>query len=132
MQQAIENLVREIREIPGELVKKQAIIKIISNLFENIEYPIVEYNDFIIDMNSRTILCNGNKVHLPKKQFLIVHHLAKHSGRVVPREELLRDVWGTDVIVGERTIDVHIRKIRTALPTLKLKTIKCLGYKLQD
>jgi two-component system alkaline phosphatase synthesis response regulator PhoP len=132
MQQVIENLVREIREIPGTLVKKDAIIKIIANVFENIEYPIVEYKEFIIDMNSYTILSNGDKIHIPKKEFLIVHHLAKFPGRVVSRAELLRDVWGTDVIVGDRTIDVHIRKIRTKLPTLPLKTIKCLGYKLQD
>ena len=132
MQQAIENLVREIREIPGTLVKKDAIIKIIANVFENIEYPVLEYNEFIIDRNSYTILFNDERMQFPKKQLEIVYHLVKNVGRLVSRDELLRDIWGTNIIVGPRTVDVHIRKIREKLPTLPLKTVKCLGYKLQD
>jgi two-component system alkaline phosphatase synthesis response regulator PhoP len=128
----IENIVSEIRELPGTLVKKDAIIKIIAEFFNGVEYPVLEYNEFIVDRNSYTISFNGKRMQFPKKQLEIVYHLVKNVGRLVSRDELLRDIWGTNIIVGPRTVDVHIRRIREKIPTLPLKTIKCLGYKLQD
>jgi len=128
----IENIVSEIKELPGTLVQKDAVIKIIAEFFSGIQYPVLEYDDFTVDLNSYNILYAGKKVHVPKKELQIVYHLVKNAGRLISREELLRDVWGTSVIVGPRTIDVHIRKIRRKFPTLRLKTVKGLGYKLPD
>lgn len=132
MQQVIENIVSEIRVLPGTLVKKDAVIKIIAEFFKDVEYPVLEYNEFIVDRNSYTISFNGERMQFPKKQLEIVYHLVKNVGRLVSRDELLREIWGRDIIVGPRTVDVHIRRIREKIPTLQLKTIKCLGYKLQD
>ena len=132
MKQVIENIVSEIKELPGTLVQKDAVIKIIAEFFSGIQYPVLEYDDFTVDLNSYNILYAGKKVHVPKKELQIVYHLVKNVGRLISRDELLRDVWGTSVIVGPRTIDVHIRKIRRKFPTLRLKTIKGLGYKLPD
>lgn len=132
MNEIANRIIKEIMDIPGVFVKKEDVIKIVNDALRNVEYPVLEYNEFIIDMNSYTVSIDGNNIRLPRKQFKLVYHLAKDPGRVISRREILRDIWGTDVIVGERTIDVHIRKIRRALPTLPLKTIKCVGYKLQD
>lgn len=132
MKQVIENIVSEIKELPGTLVQKDAVIKIIAEFFSGVEYPVLEYDDFTVDLNSYNILYAGKKIHVPKKELQIVYHLVKNVGRLISRDELLRDVWGTSVIVGPRTIDVHIRKIRRKFPTLRLKTIKGLGYKLPD
>lgn len=67
---------------------------------------------------------------LPRKEFELLYELAKHPGRVYTRDELLDRVWGNDIYVGERTIDVHIRKLREKLGNDLIQTIKGVGYKI--
>jgi len=69
---------------------------------------------------------------LPRKEFELLSLLASRPNRVFPREEILSIIWGDDVIVGDRTIDVHVRKIREKLGTPNIKTIKGVGYKFED
>lgn len=78
------------------------------------------------------VMVNRKKVFFPKKEFEVLLHLAKHEGQVVNRDSLLTAVWGTEVIVGDRTIDVHIRKIREKLEVFAnyIETIKGVGYKM--
>ncbi len=73
----------------------------------------------------------GEQVFFPRKEFEILYYLASHEGKVVSRETLLSRIWGTDVYVGDRTIDVHIRKIREKLGghANMIETIKGVGYK---
>jgi two-component system alkaline phosphatase synthesis response regulator PhoP len=68
---------------------------------------------------------------LPKKEFELLALLASQPGRVFTRENILSSVWGNDVIVGDRTIDVHIRKLREKLGDDFFKTIKGVGYKFE-
>ncbi len=69
---------------------------------------------------------------LPRKEFELLYYLAAHPGRVFTREELLDAVWGTDVFVVDRTVDVHVRKIREKLGSAYIETVKGVGYKLAE
>ncbi len=74
---------------------------------------------------------NGNDIVLAKKEFELLYLLALKPGRVFLRNEILNQVWGNDVIVGDRTIDVHIRKIRQKLGIDCITTVKGVGYKFE-
>jgi two-component system alkaline phosphatase synthesis response regulator PhoP len=65
---------------------------------------------------------------MPKKEFELLYFLAKHPDKVFGRDELLEKVWGVDVYVVERTVDVHIRKLREKIPEQYIKTLKGVGY----
>lgn len=72
---------------------------------------------------------NGNPISLPKKEFELLFFLASKPGKVFPRETLLENIWGSDVMVVDRTIDVHIRKLREKLGDDYIQTIRGVGYK---
>src|SRR5712692_10475381 len=80
------------------------------------------------------IRINNKEVFFPKKEFQLLHYLAAHAGNVVNREALLNAVWGSDVYVVDRTVDVHIRKIREKLGKYAdyVETIKGVGYRLRE
>ena len=73
----------------------------------------------------------GEEIILAKKEFELLNLLAAKPGRVFLRNEILQKVWGTEVIVGDRTIDVHIRKIRQKLGIDVITTVKGVGYKFE-
>lgn len=75
------------------------------------------------------VLVDGKDVTLAKKEFELLYLLAAKPGRVFLRNEIMSQVWGNDVIVGDRTIDVHIRKIRQKLGIDCITTVKGVGYK---
>jgi len=93
---------------------------------------IVDSNGISADKDTFLITYNGKNFPLPRKVFLITHYLIDNKNKVVRRNDLLREIWGTDVIVEDRTIDVHIRKIREALPTAPITTLKGVGYMWRD
>lgn len=88
-------------------------------------------DDLIIDPEKFIIEYKGKTITLAKKEFELLYLLAKKPGRVFLRNEILSEVWGNDVIVGDRTIDVHIRKIRQKLGVDCITTVKGVGYKFQ-
>lgn len=83
---------------------------------------------WIINNNDKSIEYNGEVLYLPRKEFMIMSYLQENSNRAITREELLKNIWGDDVIVGERTIDVHIRRLRKKFPDAPITTRKCYGY----
>ncbi len=87
-----------------------------------------------IDRSIFTILVDGKEIIFPKKEFEILSYLASQPGKVFPREKLLSDIWGTDIFVVERTVDVHIRKIREKLGKYSdlIETIKGVGYRFKN
>lgn len=90
---------------------------------------IIKIQDLIID-NERILVFRGKmKIELPKKEFELLNLLVSKPGKVFTREEIFNKVWETDVIVGNRTIDVHIRKLREKIGDQYIKTIKGIGYK---
>jgi two-component system, OmpR family, alkaline phosphatase synthesis response regulator PhoP len=91
----------------------------------------IKEGNLIIDPVKFMVSINGNDVILAKKEFELLYLLAAKPGRVFLRNEILSQVWGTDVIVGDRTIDVHIRKIRQKLGVDCVTTVKGVGYKFE-
>lgn len=85
--------------------------------------------EFIIDREEYVIIKNGEKMSLPRKEFELFALLASKPGKVFKRDDILNQVWGNEVVVGGRTIDVHIRKLREKLGDDNFKTIKGVGYK---
>ena len=92
---------------------------------------IVEMNGFIIDREKYLIKKDNLSINLPKKEFELISLLASRPGKVFTREDILKNVWGDDVVVGDRTIDVHIRKLREKLGDSFIRTIKGVGYKFE-
>jgi len=87
--------------------------------------------DLIIDREKYLIVKDGQSIVLPKKEFELLVLLTSRPNKVFTREEIFANVWGTDVIVGDRTIDVHVRKIREKIGIENIKTIKGVGYKYE-
>ena len=83
----------------------------------------------MIDPERYVVMHQGKELNLPKKEFELLSLLASQPGKVFSREKILASVWGTDVVVGDRTIDVHIRKLREKLGDEYFKTVKGVGYK---
>jgi len=92
---------------------------------------LLTFGDLTIDLDSFTISKNGNKMSLAKKEFELLSLLASKPGKVFKREKIMQKVWGSEVIVGDRTIDVHIRKLREKIGSDYIKTIKGVGYKFE-
>lgn len=84
-----------------------------------------------IDREKYLVIKDGESIQLPKKEFELLLLLSSAPGRVFTRENILNTIWGNDVIVGDRTIDVHIRKLREKLGDDLFKTIKGVGYKFE-
>jgi len=92
---------------------------------------IVEVNGLTIDPEKFIVRFAGKDISLAKKEFELLYLLASKPGRVFLRNEILSQVWGNEVIVGDRTIDVHIRKIRQKLGVDCITTVKGVGYKFE-
>lgn len=90
-----------------------------------------ELNGLIINREEYVASLNGEKIHLPKKEFELLALLASKPGNVFERDVILDTVWGSDIIVGDRTIDVHIRKLREKIGDDFIKTVKGVGYKFK-
>lgn len=92
---------------------------------------VISLNGLTIDPEKFIIQYNGKDISLAKKEFELLYLLASKPGRVFVRNEILSQVWGAEVIVGDRTIDVHIRKIRQKLGLDCITTVKGVGYKFE-
>jgi two-component system alkaline phosphatase synthesis response regulator PhoP len=95
------------------------------------EESVIKVGDIVIDKAQFLVKHKQEEIVLAKKEFELLVLLASKAGRVFLRHEILNQVWGSEVIVGDRTIDVHIRKIRQKLGLDYIKTIKGVGYKLE-
>lgn len=120
-----EAIKQKLKRFPKDTFTKDEIISIVQELEDQ---EVVESMGFKLDRNSYQIQHNSEYYKIPKKQFLLFRYLVVNKNRVVQREEILNKVWGTDVVVGERTIDVHIRKLREAFPKNHFTTKKGIGY----
>lgn len=88
-------------------------------------------NELIIDREKYLIYKDGNAIHLPKKEFELLALLASRPDVVFERDYILEKVWGTDIVVGDRTIDVHVRKLREKIGDNHIQTVKGIGYKFK-
>lgn len=115
-------------------IKPRALMSRISALFrrdtkkKSVSNQIT-VGEMVIDRSSYTIRINGNEITLPKKEFELLFFLAQNPNKVFGREELLQNIWGSDVYVLARTVDVHVRKVREKIGEDYIKTVKGVGYK---
>jgi len=117
-------------------IKPRALMSRINALFrrkasKKSDNEIIEIGDLIIDKQSYVVHQNEKELNLPKKEFELLHFLAQHSGKVFSRDDLLHNIWGTDVYVLARTVDVHVRKVREKIGDGYITTIKGVGYKFE-
>jgi len=115
-------------------ISPKVFISRVNALFRRVpkkESKVVEVDGLVIDPEKFIVQLEGKEILLAKKEFELLHLLASRPGRVFLRNEILSQVWGNDVIVGDRTIDVHIRKIRQKLGVDCITTVKGVGYKFE-
>ena len=96
---------------------------------EDIQNNELVVGDITIDRSSFDVVLRGNRLILPKKEFELLYLLASKPGKVYTRQSILDKVWGMDVSVVDRTIDVHIRKIREKIGNERIHTVKGVGYR---
>ncbi len=117
-------------------IKPRALMSRISALFrreskKEQEQVQVKIKDLLIDRGSYTVNQSGKIITLPKKEFELLYFLAKNPNIVYSRDELLQNIWGADVFVLARTVDVHIRKVREKIGDDYITTVKGVGYKFE-
>ncbi|WKS95850.1 response regulator transcription factor [Riemerella columbina] len=124
---ANDYIIKQIK--PKVLISK---INALMNLTQKVEHQnrIQTLGSLKIDRDSFRVTKDGQQFILPKKEFDLLSLLASNTDKVFKREEILEKVWGNDVVVGERTIDVHIRRLREKLGSKIIQTLKGVGYKL--
>lgn len=113
---------------PKVLVSK--VKALLRRVKEETQGDVLNVGDIEINREEYKIVKNGVEIILPRKEFELFYLLASKPGKVFKREEILDKVWGNEVVVGGRTIDVHIRKLREKIGDEWFKTIKGVGYKL--
>lgn len=91
-----------------------------------------QLGDLVIDKDRHLVILKGKEIELPKKEFNLLLLLTSRPSKVFTREEIFERVWGTDIFVGDRTIDVYIRKLREKIGENLIKTIKGVGYKFEN
>ena len=115
-------------------IKPKVLLSKVKSLLRRIsddEAEIIKHGELIIDRSSYKATFEKNEISLPRKEFELLFLLASKPGKVFKREFILESIWGKDVIVGDRTIDVHIRKLREKIGDSYFKTIKGVGYKFK-
>jgi len=118
-------------------IKPKVLISRIKALLRRYKEPEksqdeIRLKDFTIDREKYLVFKDDEEISLPKKEFELLILLASKPDKVFTREEIFTKVWGNDVIVGDRTIDVHVRKIREKIGLDSIKTIKGVGYKFES
>lgn len=117
---------------PKVLISKvKALLRRLKHSDSSID-SIIEIGDLTIYKEEYKITIKGAEITLPKKEFELLSLLATKPGKVFKRDEILDKVWGNEVVVGGRTIDVHIRKLREKIGDESFKTVKGVGYKFVD
>ena len=116
---------------PQELLAR---VKTILKRYNINSQNIIKINDVIFDGDKYEITYNGESIHLPLKQFELVFELAKNPNQILTREQLIEKIWGMDYDGYDRTVDVHVKRVRENLghlPGFEVVTIRGLGYKMK-
>jgi len=120
---------------PSELISR--INAVFRRMRPSLSEKILEFSGITMDLTSHKVTRDGADVHLSPTEFSLLRHLMEHPGRVFGREQLLDNVWGHDIYVEVRTVDVHVRRLRKALnydnkqPDL-IRTVRSAGYALEE
>ena len=115
-------------------VKPKILLRKIRSVVKRIHSSVnentrIELDNIVIDRNEYLVKIDNNNIKLPRKEFELFFLLASKPRKVFTRDEIMSKVWGINVVVGDRTINVHIRKLREKIGDLRFKTVKGVGYK---
>jgi two-component system alkaline phosphatase synthesis response regulator PhoP len=117
---------------PKVLISRvKALLRRVSNDENSGIANLMDFEDMHIDLEKYQVRINNKRLDLPRKEFELLSLLASKPGKVFTRDEIMDKIWGTEVIVGGRTIDVHIRKLREKIGEQRIKTMKGVGYKFE-
>lgn len=106
----------------------------VARRYQKAALPILRFGDVTIDKRSQHVILGETELTLPRREFDLLHQLASFPGRVFSREELIERVWGLDFMGDDRTIDVHIKRLRSRLrqtDAIHISTVRGLGYRLE-
>lgn len=115
-------------------IRPRLLLSKVESLLRRLDTPKreVQDNQLNIDRERYHVELEGRELLLPKKEFELLDFLASRPGKVFSRDQILSAVWGNETIVGERTVDVHIRKLREKLGNHYIRTVKGVGYTFSD
>ncbi|MET4656056.1 two-component system OmpR family response regulator [Exiguobacterium sp. PvP048] len=116
---------------PEELVFR---LHAVARRYQKAAVPAMQFGDVTIDKRSQQLTIGTTRLTIPRREFELLHQLASFPGRVFSREELIEQVWGRDFMGDDRTVDVHIKRLRTRLHQTKaitIETVRGLGYRLE-
>jgi two-component system OmpR family response regulator len=120
---------------PFEAAELIARVKALLKRYQIASSQIVQIGDLTLDKNSYAILNDGSKMDIPMKEYELLFKLGSYLGKTLSRNQLIEDVWGLDFDGNERTLDVHINRLRDRFPPeryhFKITTIRGLGYRLE-
>jgi len=116
---------------PEELVFR---LHAVARRYQKAAVPAMQFGDVTIDKRSQQLTVGTTRLTIPRREFELLHQLASFPGRVFSREELIEHVWGRDFMGDDRTVDVHIKRLRTRLhqtDAITIETVRGLGYRLE-
>lgn len=116
---------------PEELVFR---LHAVARRYQKAVVPIIQFGEVTIDKQSQQLTIGTTRLTIPRREFELLHQLASFPGRVFSREELIEHVWGLDFMGDDRTVDVHIKRLRKRLQetdAIKIQTVRGLGYRLE-
>lgn len=132
MQQMIETLIEDFKKIDKDVFTKQEVQAFLEKKMVEFSDTLIELNGVVVNPISYEVIVDSKKYQLPRKQFKMLHYLLINQNKCVSRNAILKNCWEDGVIVGDRTIDVHVCKIKKVLNgRIKIHTHKGMGYKLK-
>jgi two-component system alkaline phosphatase synthesis response regulator PhoP len=128
MSKIAENIINKLNKLNKENFTKDEIFKLVLDVTKDNQVKFIECGDIKLDRTDMTISVKGKKTRVEKLSFNLLVYLIDNNGETVSRDILMRDVWGEEVCVTTRTIDVCICKLRNIIGKEKIQTIKKVGY----
>ena len=129
MDMLISNITYEVNQRKQDSFTKYEILDILNTFVEKEKPPMLKCGDMNVNPEKYSVEINGVIKIIPKKEFEVLYYLINNRNKIVSRNQLLSTIWGNDVIVGERTIDVHICKLKKVLGEYnRIKLLKKVGY----
>ena len=128
MNKIAQNIISAVKKTEKGCLTQDEVFELVLNATKDNEIKIIENGEIKLNRSNMTVSVNGVESRLHKLMFNLLVYLMQHEGKTIAREILMRDVWGNDVCVTTRTIDVCICKIRNIIGKEKIQTIKKVGY----
>jgi DNA-binding response OmpR family regulator len=128
MSKIATNIINEVNKLNQETFTKDEIFKLVLDIAKDNETKFIEVGDIKLDRTDMTISVKDKKTRVERLSFNLLVYLMENENKTIPRDILMRDIWGGDVCVTTRTIDVCVCKLRNIIGKEKIQTIKKVGY----